>query len=417
MAEGKLRVLVVASHPVQYTVPILRLLAKHPRLDLLVAYCSLRGAETAYDAEFGREVKWDVPLLDGYEWTHVPNQGSGDESFWGLNNPGLREVIRDGKFDAVICHTGYLRASFWIAKRAAKKARAAFLFGTDASTLDARDGKAWKRMVKQVAWPLLFRIADQILVPSTAGVELMRSLGIASERITLTPFVADNDWWLKQSAQVNRKATRDSWNVTDRELVVLFCAKLQPWKRPLDVLRAFARLHISEAVLVFAGEGPQRVEIETEATALGIASRVRFLGFVNQSGLPAVYSSADLFVLPSEYDPCPVVVCEAMLCGCPAVISDRIRGRFDLVRSGETGEIFSCGDVQALADIMRKLLEQRSLLSTMSEKARRRMETWTPYENVTATVEAISCAIARRCGTPREEEKRGEYGSEPHDLL
>jgi glycosyltransferase involved in cell wall biosynthesis len=395
MSEKRFSVLAVAAHPVQYMAPIFRRMAMHPQLDLRVAYCSLRGAEAGVDPEFGQEVKWDVPLLEGYEWIHVPNKGSGQETFWGLYNPGLREIIRAGKFDAVLCFTGYVRATFWIAKRAAKKAGTAFLFGTDATSLDARDGKAWKRMVKRFAWPLLFRMADQVLTPSAAGMELMRSLGIAKERITLTPFVADNDWWLEQSARVDRKAVRDSWNVLERELVVLFCAKLQPWKRPLDVLRAFARAQVPETVLVIAGDGSQRAELETEADTLGIASRVRFLGFVNQSSLPAVYSSADLFVLPSEYDPCPVVVCEAMLCGCPAVISDRIRGRFDLVKPGETGEIFAVGDIEALAGIMRNVLEQRSLLSMMSQKARERMETWTPRENVAAMVEAISRAVRR----------------------
>jgi len=404
MSEKRFTVLVVAAHPVQYMAPVLRRMAKHPRLDLRVAYCSLRGAEAGVDPEFGQEVKWDVPLLEGYEWIHVPNKGSGAETFWGLNNPRIREIIREGNFDAVLCFTGYVRATFWIAKHAAKKAKVAFLFGTDASSLDARDGKAWKRMVKRLAWPLLFRMADQVLTPSAAGVELMQSLGIAKERITLTPFAADNDWWLEQSSRVDRKAVRDSWNVTERELVVLFCAKLQSWKRPLDVLRAFAKAQVPETVLVFAGEGPQRAELQTEAEVLGIASRVRLLGFVNQSMLPAVYSSADLFVLPSEYDPCPVVVCEAMLCGCPVVISDRIRGRFDLVKTGETGEIFAFGDIDALAGIMRKLLEQRTLLSLMSEKARKRMETWTPRENVAAMVEAISRAVSRRSRFARRQE-------------
>ncbi|HYK39427.1 MAG TPA: hypothetical protein VEU98_05345, partial [Candidatus Eremiobacteraceae bacterium] len=126
-------------------------MAQHPRLDLQVAYCSLRGAEAAVDPDFGREVKWDVPLLEGYEWTHVPNKRPERESFWGMNNPGLKDLIRDGKFDAVLCFTGYVRASFWIAWRAAKKAGAAFIFGTDASSLAPRDGSAWKVAVKKIA--------------------------------------------------------------------------------------------------------------------------------------------------------------------------------------------------------------------------------------------------------------------------
>jgi glycosyltransferase involved in cell wall biosynthesis len=119
---------------------------------------------------------------------------------------------------------------------------------------------------------------------------------------------------------------------------------------------------------------------------------VRFLGFVNQFRLPAVYTSANLFVIPSDYDPCPVVVCEAMLCGLPAVLSDQIRGRLDLVRPGETGDIFPCGDINALAASIQKLLSGAVALAEMKLNALRRMATWSPQENVGATVEAIRIA-------------------------
>ena len=72
MAERRYRLLAVCGHPVQYMAPLLRRMAAHPRLDLQVAYCSLRGAEV-HDPEFGATVKWDVALLDGYSWTEVPN--------------------------------------------------------------------------------------------------------------------------------------------------------------------------------------------------------------------------------------------------------------------------------------------------------------------------------------------------------
>jgi hypothetical protein len=70
------RVLVVASHPVQYMAPIFRRLAAHPALDLQVVYCTLRGAEAGHDPEFGASIQWDVPLLDGYTWCQARNRGS-----------------------------------------------------------------------------------------------------------------------------------------------------------------------------------------------------------------------------------------------------------------------------------------------------------------------------------------------------
>jgi glycosyltransferase involved in cell wall biosynthesis len=396
MLKPRLQVLFVASHPVQYGAPVFRRLASCPEVDIHVAYCNLDGAEAAYDAEFGATVKWDVPLLDGYLWSHIPNRGSGKESFFGLRNPGLWSLIRNGGFDAVISHVGYVRSSFWIAYFAARFSRATFLFGTDATSLAPRDARAWKVGVKKILWPHLFSLADQVMAPSTAGRDFMLSLGLPEDRVTLTPFPADNDWWLAQSEKVDRAAVRASWGVSSNQLVVLFCGKLQPWKRPFDLLRAFAKAGVPDSVLAFAGEGPQRKQLELEASALGIGDRVRFLGFVNQSGLPSVYTSADLFVLPSDYDPCPVVVCEAMLCGCPAVLSDQIRGRFDLVRPGLTGDIYPVGDTDTLANILQELLSSPSQLALLSRNARERLNTWSPRESVAGIVEAIAVAVSRR---------------------
>jgi glycosyltransferase involved in cell wall biosynthesis len=120
--------------------------------------------------------------------------------------------------------------------------------------------------------------------------------------------------------------------------------------------------------------------------------RTRFLGFVNQTGLPPIYRSSDLFVLPSEYDACPVVVCEAMLCGCPVVLSDQVRGRFELVKDGVTGFIYPCGNVDVLAKILANALGNRAELSELSRNAVTRMETWSPRENVEGAVMALQLA-------------------------
>jgi glycosyltransferase involved in cell wall biosynthesis len=130
-------------------------------------------------------------------------------------------------------------------------------------------------------------------------------------------------------------------------------------------------------------------ELRAEVARLGISDRVRFLGFVNQTQLPPLYTASDVLVLPSEYDACPVVVCEAMLCGCPVVISDQIRGRFDLVRPGLTGDIFPCKDVDALAAVLKRLLSDRPGLATLATNARQRMETWSPREYIAGVVEAV----------------------------
>ena len=369
-------------------------MANHPKIDLLTAYCSMQNVEPTLDPDFGVDVAWDIPLLEGYRWVQVPNQSlrPGLGRFLGLSNFGFWKLIRSGDFDAVVIMTGYRYASFWIALAAAKASGASVLFGTDAHQLAPRDGNSWKVILKRWLWPFLFRLADIVIVPSSGGTGLMRSLGIPSERIVLTPYSVDNDWWIAESAKVNRRAVRAAWNIPDNALVILFCAKLQTWKRPHDVLHAFAQADIKDSFLVFAGDGPLRSKLEAEASSLGVANRVRFLGFVNQTKLPPIYRSSDLFVLPSEYEPFGVVVNEAMLCGCPVIVSNRVGARFDLVEHGSTGFIYPVGDVEALSGLLCEMMSSRERLKRMGDKARERMTDWSPRNNVDGIVEAITRA-------------------------
>jgi glycosyltransferase involved in cell wall biosynthesis len=395
MPKPRYRVLFVASHPVQYQAPLFQRLTSRPEIDFEVAYCSLRGAEASFDPEFETTVKWDLPLLSGYAWSHIPNQGSNPDSFFGLYNPGLWKLIRAGKYDAVISYVGYVRATFWVACLAAKFAGSRFLFGTDASSLVARDGRLWKSSLKRVFWPLLFRLADQVIVPSSGTLELMLSLGLAKDRVTLTPYTVDNDWWTEQSKNVDRFAVRASWGASPKILVILFSGKLQIWKRPADLIQAFAKAAIPNALLVFAGEGPLRAQLESEAKALGVATRVRFLGFVNQPELPAVYSAADVMVIPSEYEPFGVVVNEAMCCGCAVVASDRVGSARDLVAATEPSFIYPCGNIEALSAILRRVATDRSLLESVSRACVAHMQSWSPEDNIRSTLTAIQTAVER----------------------
>ena len=369
-------------------------MAHHPRLDVRTVYCRLRGAKAGVDPEFGAKIQWDIPLLDGYDWVEIPNKGTDSEGFWGLYNPGLWKFVREGNFDAVFCHTGYIRASFWITYLASKLSGSAFLFGTDATTLTPLDRHMWKRPVKRFFWPFLYRLASLAIAPSTGTRELLLSLGLPKERISLIPYVVDNDWWKAQSTKVDRNAVRASWGVGPDTAVVLFCAKLQPWKRPLDLVHAFARADVANSLLLLAGDGPLKEELRVETARLGISDRVRFLGFVNQTQLPALYTAADVMVLPSEYDAFGVVVNEAILCGCPVIASNSVGAGRDLIAPIDPSFIFPCGDVDTLSALLRRILSDRSYLAKFQIAAGERIKTWSPQEYIAATVEAVERAVS-----------------------
>ena len=278
---------------------------------------------------------------------------------------------------------------------AAKISGIPLLYGTDATTLRPLDGRSWKARVKKHLWPWLFQMADVVIAPSSGTVALMRSLNIPEERIELMPYVVDNHWWLEKATLVDRAAVRKSWGIPENAKVILFCAKLQPWKRPEDLLRAFARVDISNSYLVYAGDGALRKRLERQAIELHVQERVRFLGFKNQSALPQVYCPSDLMVLPSEYEAFGLVVNEAMLCGCPVIVSDHVGARFDLVQENETGFVYPAGDVEALSGALCRALECRNRLRRMGKAARERMSQWSPEIYVQSLVNAVR--QVRRC--------------------
>jgi glycosyltransferase involved in cell wall biosynthesis len=188
---------------------------------------------------------------------------------------------------------------------------------------------------------------------------------------------------------------RSAWGVQPDSTVVLFCAKLQPWKRPGDLLEAFASAGIPGAVLVFAGEGPLRQTLFQRALDLGIADRVHFLGFVNQSELPAVYTASDLMVLPSEYEPFAVVVNEASCCGCPVAASDRVGATTDLIAPVNPDFVFLCGDVPALTELLRRALSDSGELAQRGQNSLRRMQSWSARENISGVLEATERTLLR----------------------
>jgi glycosyltransferase involved in cell wall biosynthesis len=401
MRDRKHRVLLVSTHPVQYAAPTFRRLANRRELDVLVAYCSLQGAERGVDPEFNVPVAWDIPLLEGYRWVHVPNRSLRPRlgRFWGLVNPGLWKLVRTGGFDAVVVY-GYAYFSLWVALLAAKSEGIPVLMSTDSVDIrSAGSGWWWKRWVKRRVVRLIYlRLADLVLIPSTATRRFLLSIGVPEGRMVLTHYVVDNNFFQQAAAKEDREAVRESWWVSKDAVVILYCAKLIHRKRPGDLLRSFAALisgrsdELPPAYLVFAGDGTLGKSLRAEAAALGVSEQVRFLGFVNQSRLPAVYAASDIMVLPSGHEPWGLVVNEAMNCGIPVVVSDRVGAALDLVVPGQTGEVYPVGDVPALTSILSRLLRNPAELKRQGEAARKRMEFWSPQQHVQGMLRAVEIA-------------------------
>jgi glycosyltransferase involved in cell wall biosynthesis len=229
---------------------------------------------------------------------------------------------------------------------------------------------------------------------------MLESLGLPSGRIFLTPYVVDNDFFARGAAAADRAAVRARWDVPAGAFVALFVGKLVRWKRPLDLVEALAMIPDERVRAVFVGEGELREGLCARARELGIAHRTHFVGFQNQTALPAAYAASDVLVLPFAHEPFGLVVNEAFCCGIPAIVSEACGAAGDLVRDGETGYVIPVGDVGALATRLKELAADAAVRARLAAHARARMEAWSPEANADAFAKACQ-VLAQRCGRRR----------------
>jgi len=103
---------------------------------------------------------------------------------------------------------------------------------------------------------------------------------------------------------------------------IIYVASLKPGKNHTVLLQAFKKWDCHRAVLRLIGGGSLLHRLEEEALALGCANRVIFTGVQPRDVVLKAMVSADLFISPSEGEGLPIAVIEAMVCGCPVVLSD-----------------------------------------------------------------------------------------------
>lgn len=134
-------------------------------------------------------------------------------------------------------------------------------------------------------------------------------------------------------------------------------------------LQALTRL--PDAVLWIAGVGPLEAKLRGMAEALGVASRVRFLGW--RTDASALYRTADVCVFPSRYEPLGNVVIQAWAHGLP-VVAAASQGPAALIRDGDDGLLAPVDDADALADGVRRLLADPALGARLSAAGHARVE-------------------------------------------
>jgi glycosyltransferase involved in cell wall biosynthesis len=302
-----IRCAVVPPAPVPYREPLFAGLAARDSLALRVIY------------QAGRPAGWDqahawFPDRHAYDAVHLDafqrEREGGTPVVWPR---GLERELR--RFDpTVVVAWEYgptaLRAWAWCARRRVPLV----LFSENTPLIEERLPAAQLRLHRWLAGR-----ATGFIAASSAAQERFLALGAAPDAVEVSLQSFD-----PEPIRAARRAPHDG------PVRLLTVARLVPDKNVGGLIEAFARAALTpdEAELHIAGSGPLDQELRALAARLHVPAQ--FAGYTAPGRLPAAYAAADVFVLPSRFEPFGVVVREAVAAGLPVVCSPTIGAAGDI---------------------------------------------------------------------------------------
>jgi glycosyltransferase involved in cell wall biosynthesis len=141
-----------------------------------------------------------------------------------------------------------------------------------------------------------------------------------------------------------------------------------------------------DAEFIIAGDGPRRLELERVAAALGIGSRVRFIGHVDD--VASLLASSDMFVLPSRSEAFPNSLIEAMAAGLP-IVATRVGGILELVENQRTGVLVQPDNPRALGHAILDLIQWCSHAARFGRAARAEVESRYSWDTMISSFERL----------------------------
>jgi glycosyltransferase involved in cell wall biosynthesis len=384
-----MKIAIFAPHPIQYHIPWFQELSQRAGYDVKVYFASVPDA-VKQGAGFDVAFNWDVPLFEGYDFKVLENTSSilKKNGFFSCLSKGIRNVLQQERPDIVIL-TGWqvfplLQALFWtIILRIPRIVRG------ESNGLKPRSLKV------QLVHRLLLPWYNGFLTIGKANRQFYKGYGVREQKMFSCPYFVDNKRFLAQAKQssLKRNEYRAQWSIPDTAVCFVYVGKLIAKKRIQDQLAALeiALKHNGNLHLLIVGTGElmdfARKKVKDQELP------VSFTGFLNQTEITMAYVAADCLILSSDYDETwGLVVNEAMVCGLPAIVSDRAGSGLDLIEEEVTGTLYPFGNIPALADKILGMAQHPESMHGMGKKAQQIvLQNYNVEKAVRGTLEAVEC--------------------------
>lgn len=382
-----MRLAIISTHPIQYNAPLFGLLAQNTDFKIKVFYTLGIDSSEFTDPGFKKTIKWDIPLLHGYDYTFVKNKSASPStsSFWGIYNPSLIQEIE--LFDAthILIYGWSFHSHLNVLRYFHKKIK--IFFRGDSTLLDEKPG--FKTMFRRLALYWVYRHIDKALYVGTHNKKYFLKHGLSVSNLIFAPHAIDNsrfrndNLYATQAYQLRNRLIGN----TDK-IVFLFIGKFEKKKNPLLLIKAFKQLDPLQCTLLMVGNGPLEQELIKESVG---CANIKFLPFQNQTQMPIVYRTADVLILPSDGpgETWGLCINEAMACGLAVIASTKVGCAVDLVHPGINGYIFEAGDFEDLREKLELItIKTKEELKAMGATSRSIIENWS-YDHICTAINTL----------------------------
>ena len=389
------RLAIVATHPVQYNAPWFRMLAQNADLEVKVFYTWTDGSSAIKDPGFGRQITWDVPLTEGYDFQLVPPSSEVvSRLFRNMDSPGLIDAVNEFQPTAVLVvgwnFRSHLRALRYF------HGRVPVLFRGDSTLLDKRPGP--KALLRSILLRWVLSSVDYALSVGTNNAAYFRHHGLTHNQIVDVPHAIDNARFQGIGADYDTQAAslRQELGFSDSNTVLLFAGKFEHKKRPDRLVELFkdARADRPDLRLLMVGNGVMEEQLKQMAS---VCAAIQFLPFQNQNQIPVIYRVGDITVLPSEYNETwGLALNESMASGRTVMATAKCGATVDLIKPGITGFIFPDTNIHtSLQTHMLRDLPNREELLEMGAVCQTFISTNWTYDVVVSAIQKLLIRLSK----------------------
>jgi glycosyltransferase involved in cell wall biosynthesis len=357
------------------------LLYERNNIAVKVFYTWGESSSNKHDPGFGKTIKWDIPLLEGYPYVFLKNSSDkpGSHHFRGIRNPDIDQEINSFDPDAILIYGWAFQSHLALMRR--YKGKVPIWFRGDSTLEDSSSDLRSLLRYYFLRW--VYGYVDYAFFVGSANKRYYQKFGLSRKQLHFAPHAIDNKrFQIDRSDEARR--FRAQLNVGQQDILILFAGKLEPKKDPELLLNAFAELSKKNTHLLFVGDGILKSNLQQRCNDLNIGHLVHFSDFQNQQQMPVIYQASDLFCLPSKGpgETWGLAVNEAMACGKAILVSNKVGCAEDLVKDGYNGAIFKSRSRLDLIEKLKVLVEDTDKLKMLGKNSFILITEWTIEKQV-----------------------------------